>query len=330
MVAAPKCISRPKMTSRNLDSRQIHTDAVLLAILGFAPAILFSVMEIAVPLYSIFSLLTVAALMCAVKLKNIKLLVIFLALYGLTWMNNVTKSSILTTCLALLIGYEHYFVKTKKQRRKFFVLCGLALLIVLFSFTFANQLRGTKTAESQLAYYTKYGDVSWNGNAAFFMPYMYLETPWANLQYVMQTQNVRTNGLWLIKPLINYVQIDKWFASEYVLVPMSSFNTYTYIACQFKDFGLIGSAFSSILLGIFVKFVYSRYKISQDPLDAACYVYTAQAVLEMFFSNHFFQQSYPITIVLLLLLYRWSLSIWMKKNSKYSRTPISMECRSKR
>lgn len=283
---------------------QLYTDAIILAVAGFVPSLLFLVFGIAVPLYSIFGLLTVPALMCAIKLKNARLIIVFMLLYGITWINNVSKSTILTTCLAFLIGFEKYFVKSKKHKRWFFILCVVGLVIVILSFTFANQNRGMKSAEGQLAYYTKYGGVTWNGAAALFMPYMYLETPWTNLQYVMQSQDTRTFGLWLIKPLLGYLQIDSLLAEHYQLIPMSSFNTYTFIACQFKDFGMGGSILISALLGIFVRYVYTKYKSSEDPLDAACYVYVAQAVLEMFFSNHFFQQSYPFTIVALIVLYK--------------------------
>lgn len=283
---------------------QLHTDAIMLAIIGFVPSILLSVFNIALPLYSIFGLLTIPALMCAIKLKDVRLIIIFMLLYGIIWIDNVSKSTILSTCLAFLIGYEKYFVKSKKQKRWLLAFCVIGFIIIILSFTFANQSRGIKTAESQLAYYTRYGDVSWKGSAALFMPYMYLETPWTNLQYVMQTQDTRTFGLWLIKPLLGYFQIDSIFSEQYQLVPMSSFNTYTFIACQFKDFGIWGSMLISLFLGSFVRRIYTKYRVNRDPLDVACYVYVAQAVTEMFFSNHFFQQSYPFTIVLLIVLYK--------------------------
>ena len=44
--------------------------------------------------------------------------------------------------------------------------------------------------------------------------------------------------------------------------------------------------------------------MSRSPFDVACYVLTAIATLEMFFSNHFFMQSYPFTIVILMELYK--------------------------
>ena len=175
---------------------------------------------------------------------------------------------------------------------------------MILAFSYANQARGVRTAEDQLDYYVRYGDVRWNGIASLFMPYMYLETPWTNLQYVMQTQDARTYGLWLIKPFLNYLQIDTWFEDLYQLIPMSSFNTFSFITCNFKDFGFYGSIIPSILLGYYTKWVYSRAKKTNNPLDVACWIYIAQAVLEMFFSNHFFQQAYPLTCVFLIALYR--------------------------
>lgn len=159
----------------------------------------------------------------------------------------------------------------------------------------------------------KYGNVKWTGLTSFFMPYMYLETPWTNLQYVMQTQDTRTYGLWLIKPILNYLQLDGFFENMYQLIPMSSFNTYSFIACNFKDFGFWGSIIPSLILGGYVKWVYSRACQTTDPLDVACYVYVAQAVLEMFFSNHFFQQAYPLTCVLLIGIYKYLVAQFRKR-----------------
>ena len=286
------------------EKRELRFNTIVLAIVGIAPTILFSLLGIAIPFYSIFGLLSIPALCCAIVSKSKKLIAGVFALMLLTWLNNVTKSTILTTCLCIVICYEFCLSDSKKAKRKLFRLCIVSLVIILFAFTFANQARGAKSASSQLGYYMQYGNVRWTGLAALFMPYMYLETPWTNLQYVMQTQNTRTYGLWMIKPLLNYLQMDGLFEKMYQLIPMSSFNTYAFVTCNFKDFGIWGSVIPSVLLGCYVKWVYSRAYQTKNPLDVACYIYVAQAVLEMFFSNHFFQQAYPLTCVLLVGIYK--------------------------
>lgn len=297
---------------KGLETNSLEFHAALLALFGIGPMILYGIFGVAIPFYSIFGLLSVPALCCAIVSKNKELIFFLMLLTILTWTNNVSKSTILTTCLCFVICYEFYFVKSQKQKKRLIAFCMLCMIIILLSFTFANQARGVKTSEDQLNYYVKYGNVKWDGLTALFMPYMYLETPWTNLQYVMNTQDTRTYGLWLVKPFLSYLQIDGNFEKMYQLTPMSSFNTFTFIACNFKDFGLFGSIFSSIILGCYVKWVYSRACQTKNPLDVACYVYVAQAVLEMFFSNHFFQQSYPFTIVLLVWLYKKIMRIHLR------------------
>ena len=133
---------------------------------------------------------------------------------------------------------------------------------------------------------------------------MYLVTPWNNLQYVMETQNTRTYGLWTLKPLLGYLQLDDRFKPFYSMSTYSSFNTFTYIAVQFKDFGLVGSVLGSAILGTFVGYIYKKKLLnSVSPFDNACYAITAVAVFEMFFSNHFFKESYPFTIVIIMWIY---------------------------
>ena len=84
--------------------------------------------------------------------------------------------------------------------------------------------------------------IDWSGPEVLKMPYMYLVTAWNNVQYVLETQNTRTYGLWFVKPILGYFQLSGIFDSLYELKPYSSFNTYTYITVLFKDFGYFGSA----------------------------------------------------------------------------------------
>ena len=103
--------------------------------------------------------------------------------------------------------------------------------------------------------------------------------------------------------------LDSRFANYYVLNPYSSFNTFTYISVLFKDFGYWGSCLGSLMLGFFVRKVYQAFKKTKSPFYVACYALTACAVFEMFFSNHFLSQSYPFTILLLMVLYNKSLKM---------------------
>ena len=115
--------------------------------------------------------------------------------------------------------------------------------------------------------------------------------------------------MWTFKPFLGYVQLDAPFEKEYELVAYSSFNTFTYIVCAYKDFGFFGSVFMSLFIGFYVKKVYSRFKVSQSPFDVAIYACVSLAVVEMFFSNHFFMQSYPFTILIVISIYRFFTSL---------------------
>lgn len=256
------------------------------------------------PLSAILSMLPVMALSCAFCSQDKNLIMAVLCLFILPSFWFASKTGVLTVVLSLAIFYEKQAIRTIKQRRKIVALSVVAILVMVWSFSYANKERGEYDSTEGLEYYKRDGRVKWNYNASLFMPYMYACTPWANLQYVTETQDTRTYGLWFVKPFLGYAQLDDFFQEEYKLKPYSSFNTFTFIAVQFKDFGYVGSILISFLLGIFVKKIYTRYLISLSPLDIACYVMVIQAELEMFFSNHFFSQSYPFTIVIITEIYK--------------------------
>ena len=287
------------------EGKKIIHNTVILMVMGFLPSVYKALVGTIMPLASVFSLFTSAGLVCALKSKNKKLIIIVLSLFIISYWGYVSKSSILTLALGLLIGFEKYYLTSKKQKMTLIALSGIGLLVMIFAFTFANQDRGTVTPAEYVAYYSRYGGIVWNRNNALLMPYMYLTTPWANLQHVIETQNTRTYGLWLVRPFLGYLQLDNLFKAQYSLRAYSNFNTLTYIATQFKDFGYWGSIISSVVLGIFVKKIYSRYSLSRSPFDVASYVLVGQAVLQMFFSNEFFTQSFPFTIVIIMGMYKY-------------------------
>lgn len=255
-------------------------------------------------LASILKLCSVPAIICALKSKNKILIVLVLALFIGSSLGFLSKSAVLTYLIALLIGIEKYYINTDRDRKKVAVLSLVGVFVMVLAFSFANKDRGAQDSSETVDYYEEYGDVDWSSPDALFLPYMYLTTPWANLQYLTETQDERTYGLWLIRPLLGYLQLDDNFKSSYQMRAYSSFNTLTFVSCNFKDFGYWFSIITSILLGIFVKKIYSRYKRSRSALDVACYVFVGLAVLEMFFSNEFLTQSFPFTIVIIMAMYK--------------------------
>ena len=286
------------------EGRKLTNHIMLLLGIGFLPFVYSIIFKSNMPFGSMISLFAIGAIVGAVKSKKKSLIILVTVMYVISWIEYVSKFSILTFVLAVIIAYEKFYVTTTRQRMRLIIIAIIGVIIMIIAFSFANQGRENASGQAALNYYARYGGAIWNGSSALFMPYMYLTTPWANLQYVMETQNTYTYGLWMLKPLLNFLQIDGLFGNAYNLTPYSNFNTFTYIACCFKDFGFWGSCISSAFLGFFTKKVYSRYEVSRSPLDVTCYILLSQAVLEMFFSNHFYMQSYPFTIVIMMGIYK--------------------------
>lgn len=284
----------------------LRNNTILLLLLSMLPWVFQTLTGRLMPLASVFSLFISAAIICALKSKSPYLIVLVVIACLIMSIRHVTKSTVLTYVFAVLIGIEKYYIKSKKQKHVLVILALIAAAVMIASFSFANQGRSDfTTSQDVYDYYSRYGSLQWSGNNVLIMPYMYLTTPWANLQYVLNTQNTRTYGLWLIRPLLGYLQLDGLFSNYYEIHAYSNFNTFTYIAYNFKDFGFCGSIITSLFLGWFVKKIYSRYKQSYSPLDTACYVLAGQAVAEMFFSNEFLTQSFPFTIFFIMGIYKY-------------------------
>ena len=179
---------------------------------------------------------------------------------------------------------------------------AVGILIMLLSFTYATKGDGKRDVDENLTNYTN--RIEWNYSAYLFLPYMYLETPWVNVNHVLLTQNTRTYGLWMVKPILGYTGLKDFFENEYHLEAYSSFNTFTFITVGFKDFGFWLSIISPLFLGFFVKKIYTRFLVSKSPFDTACYIAISLATFQMYFSNHYFMQSYPFTIVILMEIYK--------------------------
>ena len=278
--------------------------ALLLTIVGTIPYLYYAATNSIFPLASVITLFSMPGLMCAITSRKKSLILACIAIIVSPMIiGHTSKSSVLTIALCFIIAYEKFYVRTEKDRKKLLLIGALGVILMLFSFSFANKERGAYNAQEGMEQYENNGIV-WEHDASLYLPYMYLTTPWANLQYVTETQDTRTNGLWLVKPILSYLQIDDNFKEQYRMQAYSNFNTFTFIAVHFKDFGFWGSILISLLLGFYVKKIYSLYIISNSPLDIAMFVLVGQAVLEMFFSNHFFTQSYPFTILILMWIYK--------------------------
>ena len=253
---------------------------------------------------SIVWMFSIVSIVCALKSKKKWMLLFVIAVFLISALGFTSKSTMLTYCITFIICFEKYYVNTNKQKKLVKWALGVGVVFMIFSFSFANKDRGFYNADEGVDRYASQG-INWEYNSNLFMPYMYITNGWTNLQYVMETQDSRTYGLWMAKPLLGYLQMSDTLESNYKIIPYSSFNTYAYMTYGFKDFGYWLSVLMSLFLGYFVKRVYSRYRISRSPYDVAAYILVAQATLEMFFSNHFFTQSYPFTIVILMAAIKW-------------------------
>ena len=281
----------------NADAKLLQIQAVVFYLLSLVGKFIPSI-------ESIVWMFSIASVVCALKSRKRTMYIFVIVIFLVSALGVTSKSTMLTYCITFIICIEKYIFINEKQRKWIKLILALGVLFMIFTFSFANKGRETHSSEESLELYSRRG-IEWNYSAGLFMPYMYITNGWTNLQHAMNTQDTRTYGLWSLKPLLGYLQLDENFKDDYSLKSYSSFNTFAYMTYGFKDFGYWLSILMSLFLGYFVKKVYSRYSISRSPYDVASFVLVAQATLEMFFSNHFFSLSYPFTIVILMSMIKF-------------------------
>lgn len=296
-----------------LSSKRIVRHSIALCFLGALPA-LGSIVGFSMPFRYLIKYALYIGIAFAFKSKNKMAIIISIIFSFINFVDDFNKTELLFLVITLAACFEAYYIQSTKDRVRFIslaVIGGLFMLVVAFPLKAYSRDGGDFFAFFRNSAEISASTFSWvdsriNFNGPYFlqMPYMYLIQAWNNVQYVMHTQPEHTFGLWAIKPFLNYIQLDGFFADLYTLIPASNFNTFTYITVLYKDFGYLGSALESAMLGYFVKSIYMGYRRNGSAFNVASYALTAMATLEMFFSNHFFGLSYPFTIVIFGMIYK--------------------------
>ena len=250
-----------------------------------------------IPLASVLSLLLYPGIFFAFKSGNRRVIIMAVVCILINLYTSFSKSTLTMLCTTMLI-YIYVWAQKDYRRKKWLTTAVIVIVVVVFlSFEVYNNIR----FEYNLNDY--FDDLGYVGNISnsMFLPYMYITSPWSNVQNFLETTTEFTHGLWLLKPFLGYAQLDSLFLQSYELVPrFSAFNTYTYISVFFLDFGVFGSGICSFFLAMYTMYLYRMFLLySESPLIQGVYALNVYAMFMMFFNNHFLQLSYPITIVLI-------------------------------
>lgn len=254
------------------------------------------------PLSSILGLLIYPAIIFALKSKRKNTIIFCGGMLIFSLILNFSKSTVLMMCITVIVAFYEKVVKNKKMRIWIVVLIILSAIFLFLAFDIYNNIR----FENDMSEYFQDLDYVGNVSGSWFLPYMYLISPWSNVQYIMETTSTsHTYGLWLLKPFLGYLQLDGMFGDAFTLVPRYvAFNTYSYISVLYIDFGFVGSGICSFILGAFIMWIYKLYcKYFESPIVIAIYALNVYATVMLFFNNHYLQLSYPITILILMFLW---------------------------
>lgn len=259
---------------------------------------IFGLIGLFLPLLSSFSWILIFFALSVILREDKRIFYILLVSYIVIVILDfyISKLFLLNISLFLAIHFQRRRLIWRMRYLFFTKVFLIGVVLMLFFFKIGNKERGYSDTSSIFSYYSEQG-IDWAMSPSLLLPYMYVTTPWTNLQYVINDQDDLTYGSWLIKPITGYLGLNTKRPLE--LQSYSSFNTFTFIAVFFKDFGYLGSLLGTFIIGHFIVYVYGMYLKRPYGLVVGLYSIVSLAVVQMYFSNHFIMQSYPITAFLI-------------------------------
>lgn len=232
-----------------------------------------------------------ASIIVACKNNNSKQILIAVVFSALASLMTISKTGMLMVMIFLIIGLNYYKPKVLelsifKLLRKFAIIWIPLLIIYLFAYN--NNMRNNADSKSSTEWISKGGSKiiksGDNMEENLYLNYLYLCSPWSNLNYNIERNHIvgygsNTFAQFGKKIGVNVQKVEK--------IQPSFLNTHTFITDYYLDFGYLGAIIASILLGFIIYCFYIKLCSSHDALLISYYALICFATGMLFFSNHF-------------------------------------------
>ena len=256
------------------------------------------------PVIGQLSLFYTAGLVVYFRKRKTKEVIILSILFLVLSVLVLAKLAVLMTVLGIVFLSSRYYRALFKGNKVTIVLFFIFFLFISL-FSILGNLRNVDNVkfawEDEIHFNNetldKYGEF-------LYAPYYYFVTPWTNLEYNIENWDEFGHGVFISKPIVSLLQLDQHFSVEKKMIRNDPWNTHTFLADFYCDFGFVGSLVTTFFLGSFVTIIYRKAIVSGNTLDEALWIYTGCAVLMMFFSNHFTSVGYPVIALVLFYMYR--------------------------
>lgn len=306
--------------SDSIRDKDVANWSLFFSIIGFLPAAYaliagtlaewnnLKVYASSFPIYAIIAYFPYIGIALAIfsGKKSVKTIAILLG--GIATLVSLTKTMVMFFLIAILFAVER--VNKGKGIKKLMILGCVALMLFSVLDEVYNVIRNA-TQYEQL-WLSRSSDIL---TVSQLKTYLYFETPWCNLEYILSNFSEHSYGLWTLKPVLTLLRVDVLFADVYTsLEPYTTFNALGYLIYLYHDFGYLGSCIAVMLLGCFVSFFYEKGKVNRNPFLAIIVMMVLRAVMMMFFNLHFNTEIYVLVCIILMLLVNW---IGRRKNYVY-------------
>ena len=145
--------------------------------------------------------------------------------------------------------------------------------------------------------------------AIFTEPYMYVVMNLENFARSIEKLDHFTLGYFTFDPVFALVGLKHWvieyFALNYTPYLISGYNTYTAYWWYYRDFGVIGTAFIPLLLGVVIGSLYYAMRKRPSPETLSAYSVCVFVMIISFFNNPLAFLWFVYNLFVIFLALRW-------------------------
>ena len=232
-----------------------------------------------------------ASIIVACKNNNSKQIIIAVFLSFFAAALTLTKTSLLVALIFTLAGLYQFNPGIVNSKPALFIKKYIYIwlpVLVIYMFMANNSIRQEAQGGGAMEYVELSNShlITNRGNLVqgLFLNYLYLCSPWSNLDYNVQRINEISGGSNSFAQFADKLGIKVETVEK--LEP-AFLNTHSFITDFYIDFGYLGAIMASFVLGCIIYFFYSKFYFSGDALLLAYYCLIAFATIMLFFSNHF-------------------------------------------
>ena len=209
----------------------------------------------------------------------------------------LSRQLIIMQIVLVTISYHYTIKKISLKKLGIFLIIGL----ILFSLSF--RLRNQSSQ-----YINKVADIMPKYQSSMFVkPLLYFNMNFTNLNIIVNKFHDYKMGQNMIFPIVAFTGLKNEFNYNYKenYLATKNFNTSTYLADIYFDFGIFGVIIIPFILGVIYSFLYRNMKKNLSIINLI-YFLLIYCLIFCFFVNWYYNTAIIFDIILIFIIYSYS------------------------